>query len=552
MNAEDGGFAMKHKNVLVCIYIVTILLTYAGVEAAVTAGDIAITGHFMNQEGQGLTAADLANALVGQGVQISNVKSNCADYAAGTYAVTGDVGIGMPMGIILSTGLIYNVIGPNKYAGISANNRKGGDADLNALIPGKNTLDACVLEFDFVPQNPNISFTYVFASEEYNEYVGSQYNDVFGFFIDGVNCATINESNVSVNSINNTVNSGLFIDNTLPAYNIEMDGFTRVLTCSSAVTAGTTHHLKLAIADAGDSALDSNVFIGSQSLVSAQYGVTLTPDNQQHMASCGSTTSYELELQNTGGIADSFSLTLSGNVWSSLFDATGTSAMTIGPLDPLATARFSVTVSVPADVCTGHDAAAVISTSAGSPGVFAQSTLASTADSKRVLTVAVTSVNNGSGTVTSSSPASPTIVCPGTCTANYPYGTSVVLSAYPAWHSTAIWVGCTAVGNDCTLQMNSDFNLSAEFFPLLTVLRSGSAISEHNTIQSAYEVSVTGDTIQSQAHTYFEDLVLNRPVEVVLQGGVDSGYQPTPGYTYIDGSVKISGGKVWFDRVVIR
>jgi hypothetical protein len=194
-----------------CSIAVFLLVRVAVATAAVATGDIAITGHFMNQQGQGLSAADLANALVGQGVQISNVTSNCADHAAGIYAITGDVGIGLPMGIILSTGLATNVIGPNNSPGISTDNKINGDADLNTLIPGYQTFDACVLEFDFVPQNANVSFKYVFASEEYNEYVNTNYNDVFGFFIDGVNCATINGSNVSINSINNGSNSGFLL-----------------------------------------------------------------------------------------------------------------------------------------------------------------------------------------------------------------------------------------------------------------------------------------------------------------------------------------------------
>ena len=374
------NLVMIYRTVLILLPFVFAVPFFA--VAATVPGSIAVSGYFRNGENLGLSALDLASALVGQGVNIANVTSNCADYAAGTYDVTGDVGVGMPMGIILSTGLITNVIGPNKYAGISTNNKKVGDADLNALIPGKNTFDACVLEFDFVPQNPTISFKYVFASEEYNEYVGSQFNDVFGFFIDGVNCATINESNVSVNSINGGLNSGLFVDNTSSTYNIEMDGLTKVLTCSSPVTAGATHHLKLAIADAGDSAWDANVFIGSQSLISAQHGVALTPDNIQKLASCGSSIPYDLVLQNTGAVADSFNLSLSGNVWPTVFTTNGTDTLLVGPLEPSTTATVSATVSIPDTICGGHDAALVTATSSGAPDVFIQSTLASSAESK--------------------------------------------------------------------------------------------------------------------------------------------------------------------------
>ena len=45
-----------------------------------------------------------------------------------------------------------------------------------------------------------------------------------------------------------------------------MDGLTTVLTCDSTVNAGVTNHMKLAIADTADYALDSNVFIEAGSL----------------------------------------------------------------------------------------------------------------------------------------------------------------------------------------------------------------------------------------------------------------------------------------------
>jgi hypothetical protein len=318
------------------------------------------------------------------------------------------------------------------------------------------------------------------------------------------------------------------------------------------VQAGATHHLKLAIADAGDSIYDSNVFIGSKSLVSSQYAVTLTPASIQNMASCGSSANYLLELRNTGGVTDSFDLNLSGNVWPTVFDATGTGAMSVGPLNPLATTTISVTVSIPANVCTGHDAALVTAASAGAPDVFAQSTLASSADSKRVLSVSSINLETGSGSVASTSPVSPSIVCPGTCTANYPYGTPVNLRAYPSWHSTVVWTGCTIAGNDCSMVMISDFSPSASFFPLLTVMRSGPTSKEYNTIQSAYDASVTGDTLLAQKQTYYENLVFNQPLEIALKGGLNSSYLPASGDTVIEGSLTISNGKVSVDTIVIK
>lgn len=221
-----------------------------------------------------LTPTDLANELAGAGVTVSNVTYTGANVAGGTF--TGGTGIiGFESGVILSTGNIANVIGPNVSNGISTDNGLGGDADLTALSGGA-TYDAAVLEFDFVPQGSVVTFQYVFASDEYNEYV-FEFNDVFAFFVNGTNCATVSGPNgpepVSINTINNgnpygnTPNSHpeLFINNEIAtrttALDTEMDGLTVVMTCDAAVNPGVTNHMKLAIADALDHSLDTVVFL---------------------------------------------------------------------------------------------------------------------------------------------------------------------------------------------------------------------------------------------------------------------------------------------------
>lgn len=243
----------------------------------------------------GPTPEDLANALVGPDVTVSNVSYTGAGAASGTFS--GGTGIvGFESGILLTSGLADNVIGPNNQTGVTGNNGTAGDSDLNTLS-GFTTFDAAVLEFDFEIAADAISFNYVFASDEYNEFVNTSFNDVFGFFVNGVNgsgvnCATVNGDPVSVNTINNG-NGGeegnatpshpeLYINNdpvnpdadgTVAAEDLldtEMDGLTVVLTCdASVVPAPAVNHIKLAIADASDSSLDSAVFLEEGSFTSA-------------------------------------------------------------------------------------------------------------------------------------------------------------------------------------------------------------------------------------------------------------------------------------------
>jgi hypothetical protein len=219
-----------------------------------------------------LDEEDLVELVLGPDITAApaNVVYTGHDQAAGTFS--GGTGIiGFEDGIILSSGKVTDAVGPNSSPATSTNFGNPGDADLTALV-GASTYDAAVLEFDFeVPADAEtLFFQYVFGSEEYNEWVDSEYNDVFAFYVNGVNCAVTQDGDpVSVNTINNNVNSNLYINND-PFHggvavgdllDTEMDGFTVVLTCQAEINPGETNSVKLAIADTTDHILDSWVFI---------------------------------------------------------------------------------------------------------------------------------------------------------------------------------------------------------------------------------------------------------------------------------------------------
>jgi hypothetical protein len=132
-----------------------------------------------------------------------------------------------------------------------------------------------------VPQYSTVQFRYVFSSDEYSDYSNTVFNDVFAFYINGVNTAVVPGTTepVSINTINNGNDDGgdptphhpeLFRDNVRPTVTIDtqMDGLTVILTCSATVTPGEVNHMKLAISDASDGIFDSAVFIQARSLIS--------------------------------------------------------------------------------------------------------------------------------------------------------------------------------------------------------------------------------------------------------------------------------------------
>lgn len=231
--------------------------------AAITTSDL--TAQSAEQVGQ---------QLVGTGVNISNVSYTGANVAVGTFAGATGV-LGFDEGIILSSGNIASVPGPNNTNSVTTANGRPGHPDLT-LLAGYATYDAAILEFDFVPDGDTIYFEYVFASDEYDEWVGSGFNDVFAFYVNGTNYATVGDPPVPVSI--NTINGGyssipashpeLFRPNYYGSATLDtqMDGLTVTLVFQAPVVNGENNHLRLAIADASDLYWDSNVFIKAGSL----------------------------------------------------------------------------------------------------------------------------------------------------------------------------------------------------------------------------------------------------------------------------------------------
>jgi cysteine-rich repeat protein len=262
---KNKGVSMR--KMMVFLTVVVSILAFNTMSFAVTTTDL-----------NTLTPQQLVQQLVGSGVSVSNVTYTGANNASGSFSGAAADGISIDSGVILTSGDVANAQGPNTNDGLTTNNSQPGDSDLNALISG-TTFDASVLEFDFVPTDSSLVFSYVFGSEEYNEFVG-QINDVFAFFLDGVNIALIpgTSTPVAVNNINNSTNPSFYNDNdpsdlgTPTPFNIQYDGFTTVLTAQATVTPGNTHHIKLVIADTSDSILDSAVFIQAGSFQSTSCG----------------------------------------------------------------------------------------------------------------------------------------------------------------------------------------------------------------------------------------------------------------------------------------
>lgn len=233
----------------------------------------------------------ISTILGGNCVSISNVQYNADTNSAG-YFENGQNVIGLNKGIVISTGKLsgQNVSG-NLPITISSDFNQFLSSPLNlpgdpilTLVSGTTTNDASALEFDFTsPINSAVFVKYVFASEEYPEFAPPTsfgFNDIFGFFVSGggfnnENIALLPNSTtpVSINSINAVTNPDYYLSS---HPNLVYDGYTVPLTATFQAVAGVTYHLKIVIADGGDSAFDSAIFLESLELGIQQMSGTAT------------------------------------------------------------------------------------------------------------------------------------------------------------------------------------------------------------------------------------------------------------------------------------
>ncbi|MEX0813306.1 MAG: choice-of-anchor L domain-containing protein [Chitinophagales bacterium] len=252
----------------------------------------------------------LAQSLAGNGVTISNVQVNCHSDSYGSFA-NNNTALEIDSGLVLSTGLISDIPNP-AFSFSSTPMLTLGDQDLanTTGIPVDSIFDACSMEFDIEPLSDTLKFKYVFSSEEYHQWVCSNFNDAFAFLISGPDPSGGNYNNknialipgstqpVAINSVNNGVelfpgfgsgspctwganscpcNSQYFIDNEALNTDIAYNGLTVTFEAVIPVIPCNSYHLKLVIADVYDGYYDSGVFIEAGSIESS--GVSLEAYN---------------------------------------------------------------------------------------------------------------------------------------------------------------------------------------------------------------------------------------------------------------------------------
>lgn len=179
-------------------------------------------------------------------------------------------------GIVLSTGRAKDVLDRRGNDFITSGSPNWqGDPDLINITQRRSLFNASFLQFDFVPTTNNISFEFLFASEEYFGEFQCTFSDVFAFILtrpDGSqeNLALVpgTQIPVSVTTIRPGIPNSCSPENRnfFGGFNsartpIALWGQTIPLKVSTEVIPGEEYTIKLVIADNLDPELDSAVFL---------------------------------------------------------------------------------------------------------------------------------------------------------------------------------------------------------------------------------------------------------------------------------------------------
>lgn len=220
-----------------------------------------------------INPAAMAGILLGPGINLISHSYIGTDSSMGTFADSSQT-FGIDSGIVLCTGSILDIPGPNSSTSTSTALNLPGDTDLAVLMPGFNLYDAVVIELVFQPLTDTLIATeMIFGSEEYPEYANSVFNDVFGFFLEGPGYPNVNVANIPgtsvpicINNVNHLMNTAYYVNNSGGAL-VEYDAYTVPIPLMVPVQPDSVYRLKIAIADAGDKIYDSGIFLKKHSVV---------------------------------------------------------------------------------------------------------------------------------------------------------------------------------------------------------------------------------------------------------------------------------------------
>jgi gliding motility-associated-like protein len=276
---------MKWVKIIFCILICCTSVNATA--QSITINDTYTAQNLVDLLTNNNSCANTSSASV-SGDTFTGVQNSYGYFNAGTSSYP------FTEGVLLSTWSSSNSKGPFVRNNGGGNSAWLGDVDLDQAL-GIKSINASVLEFDFVPMTNFISFNYIFASNEYQDDFPCRFSDGFAFLIKE-NGSTANYKNLAVlpntttpvssenvhplisftNSSGSTsgcaaLNEQYFGQSNTAMTNsspINYSGQTIALTAQTDVIAGNSYHIKLVIADDEFVYYDSAVFLQAGSFIS--------------------------------------------------------------------------------------------------------------------------------------------------------------------------------------------------------------------------------------------------------------------------------------------
>lgn len=251
----------------------------------------------------------IETVFLGDGLEIIDVQFEGNDRQVGFFQ-GGAAAVGTNRGLMMSTGRVKGTFSQVDIENVGADfadtdwpDVVAGDPFLDVYQPGVNLNDVVRYTIRFRPYGDSIRFRYVFASEEYPEFVCSGFNDIFGFFISGPgisgpfpngakNIALVPGTNlpVRINTVNDgtaaptsdcmppngsLANSQFYRNNTGTNFQPVFDGLTTIFVAESEVIPCEEYVMTLVLADVGDGSYDSGVFLEAKSFEGNALDLTL-------------------------------------------------------------------------------------------------------------------------------------------------------------------------------------------------------------------------------------------------------------------------------------
>ncbi len=256
------------------------LLLFLLVPFGISAQYISVSGN--------LTPEQLVNDVLIDNpcAQVSNVSVQGWNTVNGdSYGYFSGNGSSFPFanGVVLTTGRAVSAVGPNATLLSEGPTSWPGDPDLEAALGVSGTINATILEFDFLPLANKFSFDYIFSSEQYLTNPSANqcnYTDGFAFLLKKAgssgpyqNLAVVPGTQTPVR-VNTVRGPGTLCPQANPqwfdAFNgtehpTNYNGQTRIMTASATVEPGVLYHIKLVVADQGNNLYDSAIFLGGGS-----------------------------------------------------------------------------------------------------------------------------------------------------------------------------------------------------------------------------------------------------------------------------------------------